>query len=706
MAHKKSAAEVLPVLHINMEVHGALDETQSRSALHRDDDDDEEESRETNKRLRRSDHPAELETICASPTEKELVVEVAAQLTQPATSICDDSEIELTFALSTPPTSSRFFGGPLATSRPAQAVVAPKRRPAEEVPHTLLDGSQTTPKRPLFEEGDCPSLALDLPLSDVDLIEEFVCLQRGSVPEGPRKRQALPRQAQVDLSRGTAEQTPSNLSPSADDGVSSGASALAPLSGFVRSAFLEGEADSEGSDGAGSALQKSMRATRARKLLHTLRSEHHLKVVDVAMDGAVDYALGEGLGLCLLDVAAVDSMAKVRTFTKSLISASLRYDCLWLVVDLCSEAGEADRATTQEPRQRVEGPRIEARPPKLNVSPSSGLPSPALASCLAQLSRSVWHFPCPVHVRYAWGLDQTAALVRTAADAAAFAAHECDPMADLSARATLESEEALSLREVALAARLPPLNAFSAAVALRAASTASESGSTILNSLLEMPLDDLKRLVPSAIARERLDDLFSLAHLEAPVAGEIEGPVDGLAYVQTLQEQDEQYFSGPQYLLEQYRPPNQQNTSIHEDYPGVRHYAGDYNCNAWPGGASVHHGWEQGQEDLPQAHQPPPSLSYPQGPQGGEQPFFEPLQAELRYGQSSRSGDQYQEPLPWTPPKAEVRTISTPDVQYHHPASRSVIRGREEKLGFRHDPKLRGGQTVLHWSPRHRDPSA
>jgi hypothetical protein len=72
----------------------------------------------------------------------------------------------------------------------------------------------------------------------------------------------------------------------------------------VRSAFLEGEADSEGSDGAGSALQKSMRATRARKLLHTLRSEHHLKVVDVAMDGAVDYALGEGLGLCLLDVAA------------------------------------------------------------------------------------------------------------------------------------------------------------------------------------------------------------------------------------------------------------------------------------------------------------------------------------------------------------------------------------------------------------------
>jgi hypothetical protein len=52
------------------------------------------------------------------------------------------------------------------------------------------------------------------------------------------------------------------------------------------------------------------------------------------------------------------------------------------------------------------------------------------------------------------------------------------------------------------------------------------------------------------------------------------------------------------------------------------------------------------------------------------------------------------------------RSISNPascwpqDIHFSHQPSRSVVKGREEKLGFRFDRSQKTGQTKLYWSPR------
>ena len=688
IVQKDGAVELVSVFPMNAEMCRAPGGEESQDSEHYNDD-KKEVYRNTKKRTRLDNHDDVLiselnnESAITNNTDTSAVVSAHIKELVPPNHNYLKDEVEV--LISTPPASSTCLSEDPTRPAVSQMEYALKRRHAREVANDLLDCSQKTPKRPLFDEGDYPSsLDLDRPLTDdVDFIEEFVSLQRGYIPIVPSKRQALPQQLQTNTSRNSLLQPHSNNSNDADGSLSS-ASKIIPLIGFVRSEFLEGGVhyDGDGDDDFTS-THSSIRSNRAKTIIQTLRVEHRLKMVDVAMDKPVDFALGEGLGMCVLDVTSIDSMAKVRAFTKSLISASLRYDSLWLVIDLGSEEIDATvRKTNHDSYQKVEGPRIMVCQPKLNVSPSSRLPSTALAACLAQLSRSVWHFPCPVHVRYAWGLSQTANLIRIAADAASHNVHE----ADSSIRHNFDSEEAFNLRETSLAAQLPPLNVYSAAISLIATSSNSSSG---LVNLLTMPIEELKDTVPSMISRGRLDDLFSLVHLQAPVDDSFLDAVGDATSDQHQNAQDQQCSSCFRCNSEQDDLlPYDQQTYTHGKYS---QHAGDFS----------HQDFQYVEGDTPhELGQPCSHDSY--------QPFLHAMDNHL-HNESFSAGLSNEhivggpmhlhEPFPMTP-EAPKEVALTPVHQLRQPLSRSAIKGQEEKLGFRSDPKLRGGQTILQWSRR------
>ena len=677
------AVEFVPRLLMNAEMRDDPDKKKFQDADHCDEDNN-EVWQKSRKRARQDNQDTITPEVggneCASSTYTDFPASASAQhikeLMQPN---FDDSKHEGEVLVSTPPTSSTCNNGHPVKSAPGQLGDAPNRLYTREVTNDLHGSSLKTSKRPLFDEEDYPSsLDLDRPLTDIDLIEEFVCLQKGSVPIGPSKRQALPLQPQTNISRSQLIQPPtSNISQADTDSNISSVSTLLPLTGFVRSAFLEGSAHDDDNF---TPSQFSMRSIRAKTIIQTLRVEHRLKMVDVAMEKPVDFALGEGLGMCVLDVTAVDSMAKVRAFTKSLISSSLRYDSLWLIIDLGSEE---DDATTRKPHhevyQKVEGPRIMVCPPKLNVTPSSQLPSTALASCLAQLSRSVWHFPCPVHVRYAWGLSQTANLIRIAADAASYGA----PKTESGTRHDIE--EAFNLRETTIAAQLPPLNTFSAAVTLNATASVSGNSSSGLINLLTMPHEKLKDAVPSTVSRGRLDDLFSLVHLHSPVIDTFLDIADGITIDPLQHVQDQQCSPRPCLKSEQ------GDLSLHDQQTYMRESKSPH------AGHSIQEEFQYIEEGTSQAllHQPCSYDSYQHvNHTMDNNPLAGSFQAGLNNEQIPSSPGYLHKAFPMTPEaQQEVATTS-------HPLSRSIIKGREEKLGFRSDPKLRGGQTRLQWSRR------
>ena len=346
----------------------------------------------------------------------------------------------------------------------------------------------------------------------------------------------------------------------------------------VQSAFLE--SGPEGGEGSGGSRRgEESGGAYAGALLRRLRSRHRVHARDAeAVPGPLHFLLGESgaSGLLVVHPSACGDMASVRGLTRRLLSAALRCECLWLVVDLALARPQGPKQAKQE-RAAVEGPRLTVKAPKRLLVESAEdkaegkaggkaggaatwLPSPAFSACLAHLSRSVWHFPCPVHVRYAWGADQVSALVRAAADHAAAqdalaleqpqdpaAVRGAPPASQAQSREAFEGsyqggqggqgageeqdEDGDGFGPAAdFMARLPPLNAASAPRLLRAAgrravlgggmtppahALAGLSGAHCLRALLGLSREELRSVGGRlCVSEERLDALFDTLHLE------------------------------------------------------------------------------------------------------------------------------------------------------------------------------------------------
>ena len=568
----------------------------------------------------------------------------------------------------------------------------------------------------------------------------------------------------------------------------------------MNSAFLEGNGASSSSSSLAALSDeggfggRSGRAAYALGLLQCLRSSQGLRVVDRdfgsvgagsleggGWDGAVDFVVGEGSGVYVLDASAVSGLSKVKAFSKSIVSASVRFDELWVVIDLGERpgAGAPSAANSRPPpvcrgEARVQGPKIVVRAPRSVVSPASGLPDPVLSKCLSQLSRSVWHFPCPVHVRYAWGQAEAAALVRDAADAAASAAAQRDPDGDPVARcaavdATFAAgdeeggdgghDDDAGDSELAFLEALPPLNVFSASAVLSACRGGSGGGAVSgLETLLAVPTKEaLQALVPRAVPRQRLDDLFGLLHLEPPRTERYFDP--DLGAVSDGREGAEGASHGAHHLSSygEGSGGGEDGGLRPQGYPGEHSVEEDGRRNDYHQPEESYSGNEYGHH----RHPPPPPYQEdqrrstylspphdqeqayyhhqePHQPDGGgyeqeqEQPYFDP-HYHYQHNQYHRPFQQHEDQTTYdqhfqlqhyktdgTQPSAfqepGYHHASSPfrqdsempnpaahwpqDIPYNQPVSRSVQKGKSDKLAFRFDPSKRGGQTVLHWEPR------
>jgi len=500
-----------------------------------------------------------------------------------------------------------------------------------------------------------------------------------------------------------------------------------PLTAFVTSAFLEGNGSSNHAVGNGTAAagntEKNARVAETSVLLRCLRAKHGMKIVDydvtVGDPGLapfeVDFVVGESSGVCLLDVESLGSMTRVRALTKALMSASIRFDDLWLVIDLGKQPSAADDGkASSKPGpgarardHRVEGPQIRARASRELVV--GGLPGVVLAACLAQLSRSVWHFPCPVHIRYVWGTEETAAQVRVATETAAQKATSLDQGPDSLAgrEASLEDLWSSSDRgsdDLAFLSGLPPLNVFSASVVL------ASCGDGGMDALLTLPnREALHSLVPVGVSRQRLDDLFDLLHLVPPQTTEgLSWPDEIEALVaapfhfgdapERMPAHDEGNHHGPR--MSGHMHPGAQVAYDQEFRGGTEQRFQEAEVQGHRGflGAPTFGG---GQQQAYYQQTPSSRIEHStfEEPSSVEQPNYHGQPPPSQHGYCgkdqavSSSSYDYSE-----------QVVESPcyDSQHQEQLSWSQQRGRNEKLGFRSDPSKQGGQTILHWSPRHK----
>jgi hypothetical protein len=227
----------------------------------------------------------------------------------------------------------------------------------------------------------------------------------------------------------------------------------------------------------------------------------------------IDFVVGEGSGVCILSTNDINDMSKVRNITRDLIKASLAFDIIWLVIDMKDSLSSAVSSSIKKvENEGLEGPKIRSRKPTTTSGNSEvinqhDLPSDACADALAQLARSVWHFPCSVLIRYAWTTANIVDLVLEATGDALASSLKLDASIDVVERANLVNECSSSQDDLSFLATLPSLNFYSAMVILNAL-----DGN--LSSLFKMTFIDLDQLIPVTVDRVRLKELFDFIHLQ------------------------------------------------------------------------------------------------------------------------------------------------------------------------------------------------